>query len=59
MDGPKDYCANWNKPNRERQISNEIIYIWIIKKKGIYLQNTSISTDIEDKLQLPKSKGMR
>ena len=33
MDGPKDYCANWNKPNRERQISNEIIYIWIIKKK--------------------------
>ena len=37
MDGPRDYYAKWNKPNRERQISYEITYMWIIKiKEFIY-----------------------
>ena len=56
MDGPRDYYAKWNKPNRERQISYEITYMWIIKIKRIYLQNTSIPTDIENKLMVTKGQ---
>ena len=56
MDGPRDYYAKWNKLNRERQISYEIIYMWIIKIKRIYLQNTSIPTDIENKLMVTKGQ---
>ena len=56
MDGPQDYYAKWNKPNRERQISYEITYMWIIKIKRIYLQNTSIPTDIENKLMVTKGQ---
>ena len=56
MDGPRDYYAKWNKPNRERRISYEITYMWIIKIKRIYLQNTSIPTDIENKLMVTKGQ---
>ena len=31
MDGPRDYHTKWNKPERERQISNDITYMWNLK----------------------------
>ena len=32
MGGPRDYHAKWSKPDRERQISYDIAYIWNMKK---------------------------
>ena len=26
MDGPRDYCTKWSKPDRERQISYDATY---------------------------------
>ena len=31
MDGPGDYHPKWSKPDRERQISHEITYMWNLK----------------------------
>ena len=31
MDGPRDYHTNWIKSKGERQIPNDITYIWNIK----------------------------
>ena len=28
MDGPRDYHTKWSKPDRERQISHDIAYMW-------------------------------
>ena len=28
MDGPTDYHTKWSKPDRETQISYDIVYIW-------------------------------
>ena len=33
MDGPRDYQTKWSKPDRERQISPDIAYMWNPKKK--------------------------
>ena len=32
MDGPRDYHTKWSKPDRERQISYDIAYMWTLKK---------------------------
>ena len=32
MDGPRDYHAKRNKPDRKRQISYNITYMWNLKK---------------------------
>ena len=32
MDGPGGYYAKWSKPDRERQISYDITYMWDLKK---------------------------
>ena len=32
MDGPRDDHTKWNKSERERQISNDITYMWNLKK---------------------------
>ena len=32
MDGLRDYNTKWSKPNRERQISYDISYIWNLKE---------------------------
>ena len=34
MHGPSGHYANWNKPDRERQILCDIIYMWNLKKKS-------------------------
>ena len=33
MDGPRDYHTKWSKPDRERQMSYDIAYMWNLKKK--------------------------
>ena len=33
MDGPRDYHTKWSKPDREKQISYDITYMWDLKKK--------------------------
>ena len=35
VDGPTDYHSKWSKPDRERQISYDIIYMWNMKKNYI------------------------
>ena len=37
MDGPRDYYTKWSKPDRERQISYDVTYMWNLKKY-IYTQ---------------------
>ena len=32
MDGPRDYHIKWSKPDRERQISYDITYMWDLKE---------------------------
>ena len=32
MDGPRDYHTMWSKPDKERQISYDIAYMWNLKK---------------------------
>ena len=31
MDGPRDYHTKWNKPDRERELSYDITYMWNLK----------------------------
>ena len=33
MDGPREYYANWNKSDRERQIPYDFTYMWNLKNK--------------------------
>ena len=58
---PRDYQTKWSKPDRERQISYDIAYMWNLKKiyKWTYLQTRSRSTDIENRLMVTKREGGR
>ena len=31
MDGPRDYHTKWSKSERERQIPNDVTYMWNLK----------------------------
>ena len=33
MDWPRDYHTKWSDPDRERQVSYDIAYMWNLKKK--------------------------
>ena len=44
MDGRRDYHTKWSKLERERQISYEIIYVWIPKCET-YLWNRNRNRD--------------
>ena len=35
MDGPQNYHTKWSKPDRERQISYYVAYMWNLKKKMV------------------------
>ena len=35
MDKCGGYYAKWNKPDGERQILRDLIYVWTLKKKGM------------------------
>ena len=58
MDGPRDDYAKWSKSDRERQISYDTTYMWILKKwyKWTYLQNRKRLTDIENKFMVTKGE---
>ena len=34
MDGPWGYYAKWNKSDKERQILNDLTYMWNLKKSS-------------------------
>ena len=52
-----DCHTNWRKPDRERQISYDIIYTGSKKMILTYLQNRNRSTDIESKLVVTKEES--
>ena len=58
MSRPRDYQTKWTKPVRERQISYDITYCGILKKKiQINISKTKIdSKDIGNKLILTKGE---
>ena len=59
MDGLGGYYAKLNKSDRERQIPNDITYMWNLKKwdNCTYLQNRNRPTDIENKLMVTKGES--
>ena len=57
MDGPRDYCTKWSKPDRDKC---HMISLSIESKKRCkwsYLQNKNSSTDLENKLTVTKGDG--
>ena len=48
-DGPRDYHAQWSKPDRERRISYDIVYIGVLKKTYNWtcLQNRNRPADLK------------
>ena len=59
MDRPRDGHTEWSKPDRERQISYDITYMWNVKKKWYkwnYIRNRNRPTDLENKLTVTKGK---
>ena len=63
MDGPRDYHTKWSKPDRERQISYDITYMWNVKKKkdtNEFIYKTEINKPTDRKTNswlLLKEKG--
>ena len=45
MDEPGDYHTKWSKSHRERQISYDITYMWILKKN--YTNELIYKTEID------------
>ena len=54
--GPREYHIKWDKPDRERQISYEITYMWNLRYKWTYTQNRNRPTDIENKVMVTKGE---
>ena len=52
MDGPRDCHTEWSKSDRDRQISNDITYMWNLKSELIY----KTETDSESKLMVTKGE---
>ena len=42
MDAPRDNHTKWNKPDREKQISYDITYMWNLKKSYKWIYRTEI-----------------
>ena len=61
MDGPRDYHTEWSKPDRERQISYDITYMWNLKKnlQTNLFTKQRLTHDIENKLTVTKGKKWR
>ena len=59
MDGPGNHHTKWSKPDRERQMSYDIAYIWNLKKwyKWTYIQDRNRPTDIENRLLVTKEES--
>ena len=54
MDATRDYHTKWRKPDREKEVSYTIIYMWNLKKwyKCTYLQNRN--RNLENKCTINK-----
>ena len=64
IDGLRNDHTEWSKPDRERQISYEITYMWNLKKKKyiykwIYIQKRNRPTNIESKFMNTKGERER
>ena len=57
MDGPRTYCAKWNKSDRERQMSFDFNYMWNLKTKQTNKPARSTLTDTESILIAAKWEG--
>ena len=60
MGGPRDYHTEWNKSNREREISY-ITYMWNLKNgyRWTYLQIRNRVTDVANKHDYERGNGER
>lgn len=59
MNGPRNYHTNWNKSDRERQISYEIAHMWNLMKNdtGQLVNKTESDSKIsKPNVCLPKGK---
>ena len=56
--GPRDDPSKWSKPDKGRQISYGITYMWNLKiwYKWTYLQNRNRRTDTENKFMVTKGE---
>ena len=54
--GPRDCHTEWSKSEREKQISDNITYMWNLEKRygWTYLQNRNRVTDVENKFMVTK-----
>ena len=61
MDGPRHYHTKWSKPERERQISYDITYMWNLGEKNTneLMYKTEKDSDIESKHMVIKRKRGR
>ena len=59
MNGPRNCHTEWNKSDTEREISDDITYMWNFFKayKWTYLQNRSRVMDVENKLMVTRGYG--
>ena len=46
VDGPKEYCVQWNESDKERQILYAITYMWNLKNKMNDYNKTEIDLQI-------------
>ena len=59
-DGPGGHHSEWNKSDRERQISYDIACMWNLKNwyKWKYFQNRNSVTDVENKFMVTKGENL-
>ena len=59
MDGSGDYHTKWNKPDRERQTSYDITYMWNLKKNDTNepIYKTEIDSDGKQTYGCQRGKG--
>ena len=55
MDGPRDYCTEWSKSEREKQILYINTYIWNLKKK--WCKWSYCKVEIETSVWIPRVNG--
>ena len=58
MDRPRDYHTKWSKSHRERQMSYDITYMWILKNdtNELIYKTETVSQTSKTNLWLPKWK---
>ena len=54
MDEPREHCAKWNKPGRERQIPWFHSYVWSNEQTEL---TRKIETDSESKMTAKEGSG--